>query len=145
MGLERKTFRNLSSVFACLCERGFGLAKVNQPLFKFGCVNVRPREEAGILNARRGRNRQQLGPPEMFVGVAIGISMPDGEESQIFAGCQQGHGEPGPQVAVAFESLPFCFLFCVRDQYAFPVVEDAFQERRFVGNESQRKSGMVFR
>ena len=75
----------------------------------------------------------------MFSRVAVWIGVAGGKKSQELAGCDQGHAQPGSKLFVSFEGIPSFFQARVRDQYALLFNRYPLQERRFVGDESQRR------
>src|SRR5581483_6357337 len=85
--------------------------------------------EPGILDGRRGRDRQQLRAPEVFLGVKARLGMPNGETSQILTGCNQRSGQPRSKLLVALEGVPFFFRLRVRDEDAFLLRQDTMEER----------------
>src|SRR5579864_8073579 len=76
----------------------------------------------------------------MFLRIKIGLGMADGKAPEIFSRCDERRGEPGAQLPVPLEGVPF--FLCVRVGYQDALLFDqnAVEKRRLVRDKSQRSA-----
>src|SRR5579859_6627421 len=100
----------LTAVFGP-CQSGFRAFELGNPRFKRltvdACGFVQPR----ILNRGRCGNSKQFGTAKMFLRIKIGFGMADRKAPKIFSRCDERRGEPGAQLLVPFEGVPFFLMF----------------------------------
>src|SRR5882762_8344756 len=74
----------------------------------------------------------------MVWSEAVGLGVADGKKSQVPPGGDQRNAQPGAQMCMSLEGLPRFFLLGICQQGTSLSIQDAPQERRVVGIESQR-------
>src|SRR5437899_1568145 len=77
----------------------------------------------------------------MFLRIKIGFGMADGKAPEIFSRCDERRGEPGAQLPVPLEGVPFFLCVCVAYQNALLLGQNAMEKRRLVRDKRQGSAG----